>query len=102
MAGQTGLLLVVNATETAGNVVVVDKVEYLSFNYDDAVLTETDTAGIINQNAVNRQQGAMLDKWTVEWRVVVADFTAYRGKSATTLAGDVKTAVNAVTNPDAI
>ena len=93
-----GLLLVVNVTEAAGNVVVVDKAEYLGFTYDPAVLTATAVSAVKQVDIANTG----LDKWTVTWTVIAADFGTYRGKSATTLAGDAKTAINAVTDPDAV
>jgi len=91
----TGLFLVVDVTETAGNAVVVDKAEYLGYTYDGAPTT----AVVVKQNNL---ANTVLDKWTLSWTVVAADIAAYRGKSATQLAIDAKAAINAVTDPDAV
>ena len=94
-----GLLLVVNATETAGNVVVVDKAEYLSYTYND---TPASAVLSVKQDDIAHQQNVALDKWTVTWKVIAADIATYRGYGADTLATMVKSAVNAVTDPDAV
>ena len=91
----TGLFLVVDVTEAAGNVVVVDKAEYLSYTYDG---TPT-TAVVVKQNDI---ANTALDKWTLSWTVVAGDIATFRGYGADTLATMAKSAINAVTDPDAV
>lgn len=93
-----GLLLVVNCTEAAGNVVVVDKIEYLGFTYDPAVLTAT-AVSAVKQDDIST---TAFDKWTVTWTVIAADIAIYRSRRAINLADDAKIAINAVTDPDAV
>ena len=96
MASLTGLYLVVNCHEVAGNAVVVDNVRYVDFTYDSTVLTASDAAdeGTVTQDDISFDLQP-LDKWTVAWHVVAADLATYRGKSATTLAADAKLSINA-------
>ena len=90
-----GLFLVVNVTEAAGNVVVVDKAEYLGYTYDGT----PSTAVVVKQDDL---ANTALDKWTLSWTVVAADIATFRGYSAATLATMAKAAINAVTDPDAV
>ena len=92
MAAQTGLYLVVNCHEIAGNLVKVDNVRYTDFTYDDSLLLAT--TPVVHQDDISFTLDP-LDKWQVAWSVVVADIATYKGKSATTLEADSKTAINA-------